>query len=184
MALVRPFRFISPASIPESGSTAESIKAPVGTGPWQVVELRKGEFDHFKRNDGYWGKKPVYDELMFKVLPDPNTRSLALESGQVDMVYGTGPLTPDAVQRFRTLSGRFTVAMSQPLVTRMVALNTKNFPTSDLAVRKAMEHAVNKDAIISVKYPPSAEANTLPVTAQIIPIIENTIERTTIKKQI
>ena len=63
MALVRPFRFISPASIPESGSTAESIKAPVGTGPWQVVELRKGEFDHFKRNDGYWGKKPVYDDM-------------------------------------------------------------------------------------------------------------------------
>ena len=162
MALVRPFRFISPASIPESGSTAESIKAPVGTGPWQVVELRKGEFDHFKRNDGYWGKKPVYDELMFKVLPDPNTRSLALESGQVDMFYGTGPLTPDAVQRFRTLSGRFTVAMSQPLVTRMVALNTKNFPTSDLAVRKAMEHAVNKDAIISsVLYNVERKADTL-----------------------
>ena len=41
---------------------------------------------------------------------------------------------------------------------------------------------IKSDAIISVKYPPSAEANTLPVTAQIIPIIENTIAVPHIKK--
>ena len=165
MSLVRPFRFISPASIPASGNTAEGIKAPVGTGPWQVVELRQGESDLFKRNDGYWGKKPIYDEIMFKVLPDPNTRALALESGQVDLAYGTGVLTPDAIQRFQSMKGRFTVAMSQPLATRALAINSKRFPTNDLAVRKAIEHAVNKDAIIAnVLYHSEKKAETLYAT--------------------
>ena len=41
---------------------------------------------------------------------------------------------------------------------------------------------IKSDAIISVQYPPNAEANTLPVTAQIIPIIENTIAVPNIKK--
>ena len=38
LALIRPLRFLSPAAIPESGSTAETIKAPIGTGPWKLVE--------------------------------------------------------------------------------------------------------------------------------------------------
>ena len=147
MALVRPLRFISPASIPASGNTAEGIKAPIGTGPWQVSEMRMGEFDLFKRNDNYWGKKPSYKEIMFKVLPDPNSRALALESGQVDLVYGDGLLSPDAFNRFSKMPGRFAAASSQPLKTRMLAMNSKRFPTDDLAVRKALEHAVNKDAI-------------------------------------
>lgn len=42
---------------------------------------------------------------------------------------------------------------------------------------------INNDAIISVKYPPKADAKTLPVTAQIIPITENTIAVPNIKKQ-
>lgn len=162
LALVRPLRFVAPSAIPASGSTAEGINAPIGTGPWAVAELKKGEFDLFKRNPHYWGDKPSYDEVMFKVLPDPNSRTLALESGQVDIVYGDGPITPDAFARFKTMPDRFTAAVSQPLATRMLAINSKLFPTNDIAVRKAMEHAVNKDAIIkNVLYDIEKRADTL-----------------------
>lgn len=165
MSLVRPLRFLSPASFPASGNTAEGIKAPAGTGPWQMAETRKGEFDRFKRNPNYWGAKPAYEEILFKVLPDPNTRALALESGQVDLVYGSGPLNPDVVQRFKAKPANFTVATSQPMVTRMLAINSKRFPTNDLSVRKAIEHAVNKDAIVkNVLYGSEKKADTFYAT--------------------
>lgn len=148
MSLIRPLRIIAPSSIPESGNTADGIKSSIGTGPWVVVEMRKGEHDLFKRNEHYWGKKPVFDELMFKVLPDPSTRALALQSGQVDLVYGDGVLLPDAIQQFKAQGDKYQVSISEPLSTRMLALNSKRFPTNDLAVRQAISHAVDKEAII------------------------------------
>ncbi|MDO5653817.1 MAG: nickel ABC transporter substrate-binding protein [Brachymonas sp.] len=162
MALVRPLRFLAPSSIPANGNTAEGMGAPIGTGPWAVVELKRGEYDLFKRNPHYWGTQPVYDEVMFKVLPDPNSRTLALESGQVDIVYGDGPVTPDAFARFKTMPDRFVAEVSQPLATRVLAINSKRFPTDDLAVRQAMQHVVNKDAIIkNVLYDIEKKADTL-----------------------
>lgn len=162
LALVRPLRFVAPSAIPVSGNTAEGISAPIGTGPWVVVELKKSEYDLFKRNPHYWGPKPAYDEVLFKVLPDLNSRTLALESGQVDLVYGDGPITPDAFARLKAMPERFATAVSQPLATRMLAINSKRFPTNDIAVRKAMEHAVNKDAIIkNVLYDVEKKADTL-----------------------
>lgn len=148
LSLIRPLRFMAPGSIPESGTTADGIKAPVGTGPWMVAELKDGEYDLFKQNPHYWGKKPGFDEVMFKVIPDTNSRALALESGEVDIVFGDGSITPDAFKRFESQSGQFAATVSQPMATRMLAINSKRFPTDDLAVRKAISHATNKDAIV------------------------------------
>jgi len=148
LALVRPARFISPASIPESGSTAESIKAPVGTGPWALVETRRGEYDLFRRNADYWGHKPTFDFLKIKVLPDINTRAVALQTGQVDLVFGSGPISGDSFARFRSMPG-FTASTSQPMATQTITMNSKRPPTNELAVRKAVLSAVNRDAILN-----------------------------------
>lgn len=162
MALVRPLRFLAPGSIPESGNTADGIKAPIGTGPWAVAEMKEGEYDLFKRNPHYWGAKPAYEEVMFRVIPDTNSRALALESGQADIVYGDGPVTPDAFIRFKSMADRFAASISQPMATRMLAINSKRFPTDDIAVRKAMLHAVNKDAIVkNVLFDIESRADTL-----------------------
>lgn len=148
MSLVRPLRFMAPSAIPDSGSTAEGIKAPIGTGPFMVTELKDGEYDLFARNPHYWGNKPAFDEVMFKVIPDTNSRALALESGEADIVFGDGPITPDAYNRFKGMTDQFAVSASQGFATRLFVINSKRFPTNDLAVRKAINHATNKDAII------------------------------------
>lgn len=147
LALVRPARFVSPASIPDTGSTAEGIKAPVGTGPWALVETKRGEFDLFRRNADYWGEKPKFDFLKVKVLPDINTRAVALETGEVDLVFGYGAISGDTFARFRSMP-TFKASTSQPMATMMVALNTNRPPSNELAVRKAVLGAVNRDAIL------------------------------------
>lgn len=147
LAVVRPVRFLSPAAIPESGNTADGIKAPVGTGPWILAETKLGEYDLFRRNPNYWGEKPKYDALKIKVLPDINTRAVALETGQVDLVFGYGIISGDTFARFRAMPN-FKTSTSQPMSTQMITLNSKRPPTDDLAVRKAVLASVNRAAIL------------------------------------
>lgn len=148
LSLIRPARFLSPSAIPVSGTTAESIKAPVGTGPWILVESRLGEYDFFRRNNSYWGDKPKFDFLKVKVLPDINTRAVALQTGEVDLVFGSGSLSRDTFARFRKMPDLHT-AISQPMATRMLAMNSRRFPTNELPVRQAILRAVDRKAILS-----------------------------------
>lgn len=62
MSLVRPLRFLSPASFPASGNTAEGIKAPAGTGPGKWQKLAKANLTA-SSNPNYWGAKPAYEEI-------------------------------------------------------------------------------------------------------------------------
>lgn len=146
MALVRPYRFLSPAAFPESGNTADGIRAAVGTGPWVLTESKLGEYDLFLRNETYWGPKPGIDKILIKVIPDPNTRAVAFETGEIDLIYGDGQISLDTFDRFRG-DTRYKTLISQPLATRTLALNSARGATRELAVRRAIQHAVDKTAL-------------------------------------
>lgn len=147
LALIRPLRYLSPSVFPDDGDTSTGLKAAVGTGPWVLSESRLGEYDIFVRNEKYWGEKPQIEKIVVKVIADPNTRAVAFETGQIDLIYGDGQISLDTYNRFRN-DERFKTKISDPLATRTVALNSNRGATKDLAVRKAIQHAVNKDAIV------------------------------------
>lgn len=161
LALPRPFRFIAPSQF-KNGGTVGGIAAPIGTGPWKLTDTRLGEFDVFTRNDIYWGQKPAYEQVRVNVIPDPNTRAIAFETGEIDLIYGTdGPISPDTFERFRQM-GIYTAELSQPVETRVLAINTNLGATKELAVRKAINHAVDKDTMIAtVLYGTQKRADTL-----------------------
>ena len=161
LALARPFRFVAPSQFVDGG-TVKGIKAPVGTGPWKLTHSRLAQNYLFERNDNYWADKPIYKAINVKILPDPNSRAIALETGQVDLVYGiSGPVSPDSFQRFSKTSG-MTTHLSEPYQTLAFALNSAKGPTADLAVRRAINHAVNKDMIVEmVLYGTQKKADTL-----------------------
>ncbi|MEI2385529.1 nickel ABC transporter substrate-binding protein [Breoghania sp. JC706] len=161
LALPRPFRFIAPSQFVKGG-TVDGIKAPIGTGPWTLVETRFGERDLFERNERYWGEKPALKQIEVKVILDPNTRAVAMETGEIDLIYGTdGPISPDTFERFKRM-GAFSTGLSRPVETRVFALNTNRGATRDLAVRRAINHAVDKDTMIAtVLYGTQRRADTL-----------------------
>ncbi|WP_191060417.1 nickel ABC transporter substrate-binding protein [Geminicoccus harenae] len=143
LALIRPVRFLSPAVL----ARGEAGFAPVGTGPWRLVETAPGEHDRFVRNETYWGSRPAFAELLVKVVPDPNTRALALETGEIDLVFGSDQLSAMAFQRFAA-DPRFACAVSPPLASRNLALNSGRSPTDDLKVRRAILHGVNRQSLV------------------------------------
>ncbi|WP_038175161.1 ABC transporter substrate-binding protein, partial [Treponema pedis] len=73
LSLIRPFRFIAPSAM-MNGSTKDGIKAPIGTGPWKLVDTKQGISDTFEVNEKYWGKKPSIKKVVAKIIPEPNTK--------------------------------------------------------------------------------------------------------------
>lgn len=148
LSLPRPFRFISPAAIPDSGNTADGIRKPSGTGPWILAETVLGVHDVFKRNETYWGDRPHLDSILVKVIPDPVSRAMALRAGEVDLIYGVGQVPYDIFDMLRR-DANFTTDVSPPMGGMAAALNTDRTPTDELPVRRAVQHLVDKDALVA-----------------------------------
>lgn len=147
LSIARPFRILAPSGFLDNKDTSKGIKAPVGSGPWKLIETKLGEYDIFERNEYYWGQKPKYKYVKVLVLPDANSRIIALETGKIDMLLGEGSFT---IENFVRLSKSKDIAAykSEPRVTNMIAFNTARNNTKDVNVRKAVIMAVNKENII------------------------------------
>ncbi len=147
---VRPLRFLAPSAMDDSGK----FKQPIGTGPWVLVESRKGEYDRFMRNENYWGNKPHLREILVKVIPDVETRAIALESESVDIIatamgdHGTADISPEAYAMLAK-DAAYTSQSSGPRNARLLAMNTAKFPTDDFAVRKAIVQAIDRKGILA-----------------------------------
>lgn len=149
LSLIRPFRIMAPSGFPDDLDTAKGIKAPIGTGPWMLVESKKGEYDLFKANPHWWGGTSEVQEVLVKVISDPTARAMAFDTGEIDLIYGAnnGQIDMDTFKRYQS-NRKVTSTVSGPMAGRSVALNSGKAPTDDLAVRKAILHGVNKKAIV------------------------------------
>ena len=81
-----------------------------------------------------------------KVIPDNQTRILALEKGEIDMIFGKNMIDADAINQYLD-SDQFTVELSDPTSTRQIVLNTSSDILSEKDVRIALQHATNKQNI-------------------------------------
>jgi nickel transport system substrate-binding protein len=161
LALPRPFRFIAPSQF-KNGETLHGIKAPVGTGPWVLTATKLNQYDVLERNEHYWGAKPKIRQIIIKVIPEATTRAVALETGDIDLLYGNeGVLALDTFARFRD-NPAYRTRLSPPVETVMLALNSARAPTHELAVREALNYAVNKQSLVdNVLYGTQQVADTL-----------------------
>lgn len=161
LALPRPFRFIAPSQF-NNNETMNGIASPVGTGPWILKTSKLNQYDVFVRNEHYWGAKPTLRQVTVKVIPDPTTRAVAFETGEVDLLYGNEGLLPlDTFARF-SQNPAYRTQLSPPVETVMLALNTGKTPTNELAVREALNYAVNKKSLVdNVLYGTQQVADTL-----------------------
>ncbi|MDO5532495.1 nickel ABC transporter substrate-binding protein [Sutterella sp.] len=146
LAVTRPFAFVSP-KVMKDGKTKDGVTSFIGSGQWILKEHVIDEYSVFERNENYWGKKPAYKRVIVKVIPDNQTRILALEKGEADLIWGKNMVDADALNKYRD-SDKFGIAVSDPTSTRQIVLNTNNEFLRDANVRRALQHATNK-AVIS-----------------------------------
>jgi len=142
-------------------TTAEfnSGDAAIGTGPFELSVYKPGETITLKRNDGYWGKAPIWESVELIPVKSAPSRVAALLAGDVDMIAGV-PTTD-----IETIKGRDGIALSQGLSNLVVYLHMDQFrdaspfvkakdggaitnPLKDRRVRLAISKAINREAIV------------------------------------
>ena len=145
LSVTRPFAMISPKAM-KNGSTKNGVEKFIGTGPYMLGEVVTDEYAVFEANPNYWGPQPKLKKILVKVIPDNQTRVMALEKGEIDLIFGKNMLDVDSIRKFKD-NKDFTIALSEPTSTRQIVLNTQNAVLKDTQVRKALQHATNKQAI-------------------------------------
>lgn len=145
LSCIRPFAMISPECMID-GSTKDGVNGYIGTGPYVLTDFVTDEYAVFERNENYWGEAPAIRKITVKVIPDNQTRIMALESGEIDLIFGKNMIDADAISQYLD-SEQFTVGLSDPTSTRHIVLNTTHEILGDLAVRQALQHATNRQAI-------------------------------------
>jgi len=120
---------------------------PIGSGPFKFQEWLKGDHLTLVRNDKYFKKgKPYLDRIVYKVMPSASMATIAFEKGEVDYLTPS-PLDaarlqnqPEVVITDKGREGFATVETLIPNLTRQ--------PLSDLRVRRAMAHAIDKNFLV------------------------------------
>ena len=145
LGVTRPFAMISPKAM-KDGSTKDGVNAYIGTGPYVLTDFVTDEYAVFEANENYWGEQPKIKKITVKGIPDNQTRILALEKGEIDMIFGKNMIDADAINQY-TGNDKFTVSLSDPTSTRQIVLNTTRDVLADKEVRQALQHATNKQTI-------------------------------------
>jgi len=124
----------------------------IGTGPFRLVRYTPNDSVEYVRNPNFWRKGlPYLDALTLKVLPDEQTRIAALRAGAID----GATLSPDAARQFNGQRGfrvlkNYTAAFRELQFT--LKIGEENKPWHDLRVRKAVNHALNRQEMINKVY--------------------------------
>ena len=113
-------------------------EAPVGTGPYKFVRWNRGQDILLTVNKDYWGPAPSINEVKYRFVEEPGTRLAGLKAGEFDVITNLLPeFTQEVPQAIHILG------LEHPII----ILNADGGPTKDVRVRKALNYAVDKDAL-------------------------------------
>nr|WP_186768423.1 ABC transporter substrate-binding protein [Streptomyces qinzhouensis] len=124
-------------------NTGPFTTRPVGTGPYLLSSWSKGEKLTFKANPSYWGGAPEVKKFTMAVIKDDDVRATRLRAGDLDGAI----LPPNLAEGFKGDKSRKTHAATT-YDYRTVTLPTGNKVTGDLAVRRALDVAVDRKAMV------------------------------------
>lgn len=134
---------MSPASIDKAGPNYKNVTQPVGSGPYVFKEYTKGSQLVFTKNPNYWGKKPYYDTVTIRIVPEAATRESLLLANQVDAIIL--PPISDIPALQKNSAVKVLIAPSNRIV--YIGLNNTVKPLDNPKVRQAFNYAVDKAEI-------------------------------------
>ena len=115
---------------------------PVSCGPYKFTSWTRGSELVLERFDDFYGPTPPYSSVSFQFVPDVSTRLFKMMNGEADVALRFGPVEAEQLRsrdvKVQEIHGR----------TIFYQLHVAKPPLDDVRVRKAINHAVDKNAII------------------------------------
>ena len=124
-------------------------QTPIGTGPFKFAEWQRGQFIRLVRFDDYWKPgQPYLDGITYRIVPDSQSRALALQTGQVQLTAASD-IEPFDVPRFRDMPSLDVDTRGWEYFSPLgwIETNLRKEPLGDVRVRQAISHAIDRDFI-------------------------------------
>lgn len=124
-------------------------KAPIGTGPYQIVKVINGQEVDMVKNPHYFKESPLgqphIGKLKFVVIPDADTQVAQLMTGQVDWIWRVPSDQADQLKQMPNLSVLSSETMRVGFLTmHNIGSNSATAPFRKLKVREAVNYAMNR----------------------------------------
>ncbi|MCF6232565.1 MAG: ABC transporter substrate-binding protein [Rhodobacteraceae bacterium] len=126
-------------------SIADIKTNPVGTGAFKFTNWVQGDKIEIERNADYWGTPAILDKATFKFISDPTAAFAAVMAEDVDVFSGFP--APENLPQFEA-DPRFQVLIGSTEGETILSTNNQQPPFDDVKVRKALAHAIDRQAII------------------------------------
>ena len=134
---------------------------PVGAGPYKLKEWDEGQSITMEKFDGYYAGEPKIEKVVFKIVPEDDTRAMQLESGDLDMAQ----VTPSAAKDFKDKDG-FNVYDMKTSDYRAIAYNFNNkFFKAHKELPNILSYAIDREAIVKGVLQGDGEAAYSPLQA-------------------
>lgn len=151
--LAMPFAYINSAEyaqqLQDAGNAADLNTKPVGTGPFVFTSYQKDSQIRYTKNPDYWNKDDIHiDNLVFVITKDSAVRSQKVQAGECHVSAYANPSEVDSAKK----SGKASVLEEAGFNVGYLGYNTEKPELSDVRVRRALDMAINKDAIIDAVY--------------------------------
>jgi dipeptide transport system substrate-binding protein len=121
---------------------------PVGTGPFQMIAYQKDAVVRFKAHPDYWRGKTPIDDLIFAITTDPSVRYQKMKAGECQVIAYPNPADLESMRADPNIN----VLEQEGLNVGYLAYNTTQAPFDNVKVRKALNMAINKEAIIQAVF--------------------------------
>jgi peptide/nickel transport system substrate-binding protein len=125
--------------------------APIGTGPFKFKEWVRGSHLVYERNPEYWDQpRPYLDQLIVRFIPDAAARSIAIETGEIDLAPST-PVPLSDLERLKGVDGiafddrgyQYSNGVSR------IEFNLERPFFKDIRVRQAFAHVIDRKVILN-----------------------------------
>lgn len=135
---------VSEAAVTAAGEAYGDVDNILGSGEFVCTEWTPNDHYVLVRNDNYWGEMPIATSITCRVIPEGSARTIALETGEVDIVWGVDPIDCENVEANPDLA-----LLSQPSSSiEYIGMNTTKEIFSDKKVRQAINYALDQQVFV------------------------------------
>ncbi|WP_369841760.1 ABC transporter substrate-binding protein [Donghicola sp. XS_ASV15] len=143
----------------EAGTPEMVNQSPIGTGPFTFQAYQKDAVVRYVRNDDYWGEPAKVEALIFAITPDASVRYQKVQAGECHVMAYPNPADIEAMKADDGVE----VLEQEGLNVGYLAYNTQVAPYDNPTVRKALNMAIDKQAIIDVVFQGSGQIAKNPI---------------------
>ena len=156
-SVLLPHRLASPNTgiLAPAAYAGEQID-PMGTctGPFRIVEHLPEQALRLERNADYWGGDVRLEEAEFRFIPDGGVRATQVQTGEAHI---SRVVPVSALEKMKTVEGVNVMAI-ETARTNGLYFNNERAPFDNVNARRAVQSAIDAEAIAATIYEGSARA--------------------------